>query len=76
MRKEDQMKPNPADFNIEAHRCPSCGRWMQTELAEDWMETAKPLAQAYCQVNWDHKGGFYYIANKTHSPYFCAYRRS
>lgn len=70
------MKPTPADFNSEAHQCPSCGRWMQTELAEDWMENQKPVTHRYYQVNWDRKGKFFYIANKTHSPYFCAYQRS
>jgi hypothetical protein len=70
------MKPVPADFHIEAQQCPSCGRWIQTELAEDWMESAKPIMRTYHQVNWDHKGKFFYIANKTHSPYFCSYKRS
>ena len=59
-------RPDP-DKIYNAIRCPYCGRWITVKLETKYITF-------YNEVNWDCKGGFYYIANRGHDLSGCKYK--
>ena len=56
-------RPDP-DKIYNAIRCPYCGRWMKFDFKTEYFVF-------YNEINWDRKGGFYYISNRGHSLLIC-----
>jgi hypothetical protein len=61
--KTDELKKYP-----QAIWCPGCGRLLHG-VAVDMGRLSR-----YWELNWD-RAGFYYVANRTHSPYLCQLKR-
>jgi len=57
----------------ETHCCPKCGRFIGKVSTGRKTETTD--FRRYYEINWDKKGKFYYIANRTHSPLLCHPKR-
>ena len=57
----------------EAHCCIKCGRWMGKRASGT--NTDSIDLRTFYEINWDKKGEFYYISNRTHSPLRCKLTR-
>jgi hypothetical protein len=57
----------PEKDGLEAIVCAKCGRYMSSTKVGQWQEGF----EHYNEINWDKKGKFFYISNRTHSPRFC-----
>ncbi len=59
------------EMGFKATRCPHCGRLMKEEPTS---ESTPHEYRRFCEINFDRKGLFYYISNRSHSPWICRYR--
>jgi hypothetical protein len=57
----------PPECYQPAFKCPKCGRWLYDQKVGNWKEGF----EHYNMINWNHKGGHFYLSNGTHSPRFC-----